>query len=244
VKRFRADLHIHSVLSPCADAEMVPAAIVRRAVDVGLDIVAICDHNAAENTVAVQRAAKRALAVFAGIEISTREEAHVIGIFPSARAAETVSNDVRKTLPPLCNRPAWMGDQRVVAAAGRLRRKETAMLAAASGFALKQAISLIHDHDGIAIAAHVDRPSFSVTSQLGFVPLDAGFDALELSAAGLAHGHRSDFDGLGLPMITASDSHSLSEIGAACTVFEIAEATFDEMFLAMRGRSGRRCWLA
>jgi 3',5'-nucleoside bisphosphate phosphatase len=244
MKQFRADLHIHSVLSPCAAPEMTPAAIVRQAAQIGLHIVAICDHNTAENAAAVQRAAKSALAVFAGIEISTREEAHVIGIFSRASDAEAVGSNVRETLPPLTNPPSWMGDQRVVTATGKVRRKETAMLAAASDLALKRAVDLIHEHDGIAIAAHVDRPSFSVTSQLGFVPLDAGFDALELSASGVQQGRGADFEHLGLPLISSSDSHSLSEIGAAFTTFEMAEPTFDEMLLAMRHRSGRRCWLA
>jgi 3',5'-nucleoside bisphosphate phosphatase len=244
MKQFRADLHIHSVLSPCADPEMTPTAIVRQAVEVGLDIVAICDHNAADNAAAVQRAGRSALAVFAGIEISTREEAHVIGIFASSRAAEAVGSNVRDTLPPLTNPPAWMGDQRVVTATGKVRRKETAMLAAASSYELKQAVDLIHEHDGIAIAAHVDRPSFSVPSQLGFIPPDAGFDALELSAIGAERGRAADFEHLGWPLLCSSDSHSLSEIGAAFTTFEMAEPTFDEMRMAMRGRSGRRCWVA
>jgi 3',5'-nucleoside bisphosphate phosphatase len=244
MKLFRADLHIHSVLSPCADPEMTPAAIVRQALEVGLDIVAICDHNAAENAAAVQRAARSFLTVLAGIEISTREEAHVIGIFSSARAARAVSSNVRKTLPPLSRPPAWMGEQRVVTAAGKIRRKEKAMLAAASGFALKKAVDLIHQHDGVAIAAHVDRPSFSVTSQLGFVPTDAGFDALEVSTEGSRRSRGADFESLGLPLLFSSDSHSLGEIGAAFTSFEMVEPTFDEMVMAMRGRSGRRCWVA
>jgi 3',5'-nucleoside bisphosphate phosphatase len=244
VKHFRADLHIHSVLSPCADPEMTPASIVRQAIAVGLDMVAICDHNAAENAAAVQRAARSFLTVFAGIEISTREEAHVIGIFSSARDAEAVSSNVRETLPPLEDAPAWMGDQRVVTATGKIRHKETRMLAASSGYALKRAVDLIHEHAGIAIAAHVDRPSFSVTSQLGFVPPDAGLDALELSSEGATRRRGADFESLGLALLSSSDSHSLDQIGTAFTTFEIAEPTLEELLLAMRGQTGRRCYLA
>jgi len=45
----RADLHIHTCLSPCAQREMVPTAIVKRAKAAGLDMIGICDHNSAEN---------------------------------------------------------------------------------------------------------------------------------------------------------------------------------------------------
>ncbi len=244
MNQFRADLHIHSVLSPCADPEMTPAAIVEEARSRGLAIVAICDHNATANAAAARRAAGRDLTVLPGIEISTREEAHVIGLFPSVRAADAVSNNVRETLPVLEHPASWMGEQLIMTASGRTRGKERKMLAAASTFALEKAVDLIHEHDGIAIAAHVDRPSFSVVSQLGFVPEGAGFDALEISAAGLARGRAADFQGLGLPLTSGSDSHSLSEIGAAFTVFEMDEPTFSEVLLAMQGRAGRRCWVA
>lgn len=76
--RFCADLHIHSVLSPCADAEMTPSAILRQAVFRGLSIIGTCDHNPAENAGATRRAAAGAdLTVLPGIEIETREEVQV-----------------------------------------------------------------------------------------------------------------------------------------------------------------------
>ena len=81
MKRFLADLHIHTALSPCAEEEMTPAAIVRQAIRKGLAIIAICDHNTAGNTIAVQEAAGKDITVIAGMEITTVEEVHVIGLF-------------------------------------------------------------------------------------------------------------------------------------------------------------------
>lgn len=243
--RYCADLHIHSVLSPCADPEMTPAAIVRQAILRGLSIIAICDHNAAENAGAARRAAARAdLTVLPGIEIETREEVHVLGLFPTVDAAEKVSHDVRDTLPPFENPPKWMGDQSVMTASGKVVRTESKMLGAASSFAIGRAVDLIHDQGGIAIAAHVDRPSYSVISQLGFLPEGVDFDALEISAAGLDRGRAKDFENNGLPLVASSDSHYLSDIGSACTFFELDEPTFSEVRLALRGISGRRCALA
>jgi 3',5'-nucleoside bisphosphate phosphatase len=244
VKQLRADLHIHSVLSPCAAAEMTPAAIVREAVNRGLDMIAICDHNAAANAGATQRAAHASIAVFAGIEISTREEAHILGIFPSAEAAEQVAAVVRETLPELKNPPKWMGPQRIMSAGNRTLGRETRMLSAASDYSLTRAVALIHEHGGLAIAAHVDRPSFSVTSQLGMLPDDVAWDAIEVSAAAVARSQTEGFVHYGLPLLASSDSHSLDEIGCCSTLFEVAEASFAELQLALLGRDGRRCSVA
>ena len=87
VRSILADLHIHTALSPCADGEMTPPAIVHEAVMKGLGMIAICDHNSAANTEAVQKAAGGLLTVIAGMEITTAEEVHVIGLFPTVQSA-------------------------------------------------------------------------------------------------------------------------------------------------------------
>ena len=75
----RFDLHIHSCLSPCADLEMSPRAIARRACEAGLDAIALCDHNSARNTPALREAcAAEGIASLYGMEIATAEELHAL----------------------------------------------------------------------------------------------------------------------------------------------------------------------
>jgi predicted metal-dependent phosphoesterase TrpH len=82
LRTIRADLHIHSCLSPCGDEEMRPSAIVRKALAMGLDMIAICDHNSAENTAAFIHAGdERGLKVLPGIEVTSKEEIHLIALF-------------------------------------------------------------------------------------------------------------------------------------------------------------------
>ncbi|HDQ03293.1 MAG TPA: PHP domain-containing protein, partial [Deltaproteobacteria bacterium] len=84
LKAFNCDFHIHTCLSPCAELDMHPRAIVKKALEVKLDIIAICDHNSSENAPYVIKAAQgKNLKVFPGIEITTSEEAHIIAIFDS-----------------------------------------------------------------------------------------------------------------------------------------------------------------
>ena len=90
------------------------------------------------------------------------------------------------------------------------------------------------------MAAHIDRRSFGVIGQLGFFPDDAGFDAVELSRHVAPGSEREDeFRGHGLPIVHSSDAHYLADIGAARTALTVAEPSFDELVLALRGDEGR-----
>ncbi len=252
--RILADLHIHTALSPCAEREMTPPAIVAAAVGRGLGAIAVCDHNTTGNVAAVMRAARAGAApllVIPGMEITTAEEVHVVGWFPDVESAEKAGREVASTLPAWrAFTPFKPGDalrkpeQEIMDAEGRTVGIEEKMLAAASRFTLSETVDLIRAHGGIAVAAHVDRRSFSVVSQLGFFPEDARFDALEISAAGVARGRAARFADRGLPLVSSSDSHFLSEIGASATALEVQGPGFEELRLAVGGRDGRRCGIA
>ena len=239
MRSFRADLHVHTALSPCADDEMTPPAIVEAALRAGLEMIGICDHNAAGNTRAVQEAAGDALAVIAGIEITTAEEVHVLGLFPTAGAAMDAAAAVRATLPRGHEPGRGFGPQKLIDSAGRTTGAEDALLSAASTLDLTQALALIREAGGLAVAAHVDRPSFSVLSQLGMMPRDARFDAVEVSAAACASGRAAGYSRFGLPVLCSSDSHWPAEVGAAFTVVKANGAGFGELALALAGRGGR-----
>ena len=180
------------------------------------------------------------LAVIPGMEITTREEVHVLGLFPDVASAGEAAEEVLDSLPA--------GDppdgQFRFDVEGRIVGRERRMLFSASAFSLADAVTLLRKHGGLAVASHVDRPSFSVIGQLGVFPEDVRFDALEISAAGLARGRHRDFASLGLPLVSSSDSHYLDDIGSAHTALEIAEPTFEELRLALRNIGERRCRIA
>jgi PHP family Zn ribbon phosphoesterase len=244
VKRFSADLHIHTALSHCAEDAMTPRAIVDAAVRVGLHMIAICDHNSTRNVAAVQEAAGNALCFIPGIEITSAEEAHVLGLFPDAASAGCVGEAVREGFPETTPTLKRFGRQLWMDASGRVIGEEAKMLGLSSRYPLSGAVALIHRHGGLAVASHVDRSSNSVVSQLGFFPEDVAFDAIEISAEGWRQGRAGEFASLGLPIITSSDSHFLSDFGSACTIFEMRQATFVELARALRNEGGRRCHLA
>lgn len=237
----QADLHVHTALSPCADAAMTPLAVVAWAVDQGLDMIAVCDHNSAGNAAAAQRAAGDALCVLAGVEVTTAEEAHVVGLFPDADAALAVAAEVAATLPPAGpDYAACFGEQLLMDEEGDEVGRESRALALASRFTVEEAVALIHRHDGLAVAAHVDRRGFGVVAQLGVFPHRAGFDAVEVSRhappGSEAYATAATY---GLPVLRSSDAHRLDEVGAARTALRLAAPTFAELRLALQATDGR-----
>ena len=105
-------------------------------------------------------------------------------------------------------------------------------------------MDFIRRYCGLVIPAHVDRPSFSVVSQLGFIPDDVAFDALEISAAGCARGEQDRFSHTSHTLITASDAHFIQNIGEARTCFFMERPDFPEITLALKGAGGRKCHIA
>lgn len=81
MKEFRVDLHLHTCLSPCGSLEMSPQRIVETALERGLDAIAVTDHNSTLQCPEIQALGEeRGLMVFAGAEVTTREEAHCVAL--------------------------------------------------------------------------------------------------------------------------------------------------------------------
>ncbi len=241
MRTLRADLHVHTALSPCGGDEMSPPAIVDAALAAGLDMIAVCDHNAAGNVRAVGEAAGARLAVIAGMEVTTVEEAHVVGLFPTVAAAVNAADEVRGLLPPVDDDyTRFFGEQYLMSADGRLCGEERHALALATPLPLDAVVELVKRFGGLAVAAHVDRPTFGVVSQLGFFPFDAGFDAVELSRhAPPGSPAALTGAGYGLPVVRSSDSHYLADVGCVATGLVAQEPTFAELALAVHHRGGR-----
>jgi hypothetical protein len=233
-----ADLHIHTCLSPCAEPEMVPTLIVASARDRGLDVIGICDHNSAENVAAVQTCARgTGLLVLGGMEITSVEEVHMLGLFGDHESLMEAQQRVYAHLDGQ-NDEQRFGCQWIVDAEDYVVGKSAKMLIGASTLSIEDIVGMIHRLGGIAVAAHVDREAFSLVGQLGMVPAGLELDALEVSEA-CPHGFRAEGAGSALPLVRSSDAHVLINIGKGRTSFTVEAATFDEIRMALQGRQGR-----
>jgi hypothetical protein len=235
-----ADLHIHTVLSPCAEVEMIPPLIVERALALGIGLIAITDHNAAANCEAVMKAARgTGLVVLPGMEVQTSEEVHVGCLFDTLEQALTWQGIVFDHLPELLNPEEAFGAQFVVDANGDYIRTETRLLLTSTDLTLDDTISRLAALGGMAIPAHVDRMSYSLLANLGFVPQGLSSPALELFRQTSPDDARAKWPQLAQwPLIRGGDAHRLSEICPALRL-ALAECTLAELALAFSGRCGR-----
>lgn len=240
LRRFRADLHVHTCLSPCGEEEMRPPAIVRRAKEMGLDAIAICDHNSTGNVEAVRAAGQaEGVAVIGGVEVCSREEVHVLGLFDEEESVRRMQRVIDENLSGE-NNPELFGDQVVCDERGATVRRENRLLIGATRMSVEVVVERIHRLGGLAIASHVDREGFSILGQLGFVPEGLPVDALEVSCLHSPAEAAERFPQIaGHPLVRSSDAHRLAEIGAAFTTLEGASPCVAELRQALRRENGR-----
>jgi PHP family Zn ribbon phosphoesterase len=235
VRRYSCDLHIHSTLSPCASLEMSPRNIVTRARQVGLDIVAITDHNMVENAFyAYELAGETAPLVLFGMELQTMEEIHLLVLFDVYETALGFQRTIYDLLPDVKNDPVYFGDQVVVDEKDEIVRFEERLLLNSAQISLGEAVSTAKSRKGLVIPSHIDSATFSIISQLGFVPDDLAFDALEVV-------NRERIDAIlpfvgqnNFPFVSFSDAHYLNEIGRRRTALQLKEASLGEIGRALQ----------
>lgn len=222
---------------------MSPRKVVETALRRGLDMIAVCDHNTSENAAATRRAATAAgggLHVLAGMEVCTAEEVHVLTLFETVEQATALQRLIYESLPTGKNRPDIFGDQVVANEYDEVESFNDRLLIAATHLDLGTLVTAVRRNGGLAIAAHVDRPSYSILSQLGFIPKGMAFDALEVSRHGDVERILARHPDLrGQPIIRASDAHDPSEIGTAWTEVLLERPTLAELALAFRSEGGR-----
>ncbi len=245
LKCLKADLHIHSCLSPCADLTMSPKRIVEMAIEKGLDMIAICDHNSAENVqAAIKVAEKTPIAVLPGMEITTSEEVHVLGIFPTIDAVLSMQELVYKKLAPGENKEELFGEQIIANEQDEVEGYNSRMLIGATAFSIEETVEEIHNLGGLAIASHVDREVFGIIGQLGFIPEKLPLDALEISfRTSYSEAARNIPQIARYAVVSSSDAHSLDQIGRKFTEMWIEEPTIDEIKKAFLKTEGRRVML-
>ena len=239
LKLFKADLHIHTCLSPCTELDMSPKRILTAAKKKELDIIGICDHNSSENSLAVMNAARKMnISVFPGMEVTSQEEVHVLALFDEIENALKLQRFVYKNLPGENDEKAF-GMQVVVNEKEEVLGFNNKLLIGATTIPLEEVIRLVHSFSGIAIASHIDRESFSIIGQLGFIPDNLELDALEISPNTSFNEARKKYADH-FPITCSSDAHYPDDIGKSFTSFLLEDSTLAEIKKALKNEEGRR----
>jgi len=220
---------------------MIPPLIVSKALESGIDLIAITDHNATDNIGAVQEAAQgTGLTVLPGMEITTREDVHSLCLFDTLHQAAAFQQIVDAAFPALENDPEHFGEQFVVDHTGGFIRNETKMLATSCELSLREAYRAVTDLGGLFIPAHVDRRVFGLIATLGFVPRDVPFEALEISRLLPFDQAAVKYPDLGrFPLIQSGDVHQLADF-LGVNELTIEECSLAEIRKALTGVDGRQ----
>lgn len=227
--RISYDFHLHSCLSPCGDDDMTPGNIVGMATLIGLDAIALTDHNSCKNCPAFLQYAKEAgLLAIPGMELTTMEEVHVLCLFPTLEQAMSFDSYVEKHIMPIPNRPEYFGNQILVDNSDQPCGNVDTLLISATDISFNEVYDLVTSYGGIMIPAHLDKSSTSLLSNLGFIPPDSRFTAAEVKdIAGieplkkqhpyLEHCH----------FLCSSDAHALTSIQEAVHILHVEEKTVE-----------------
>ncbi|HCX99798.1 MAG TPA: histidinol-phosphatase [Bacteroidales bacterium] len=239
---YRADLHIHTVLSPCGDLDMSPRNIVETAKARNIDIIAITDHNSTLHGPVIRKLAEPlGISVIYGAEVTTREEAHCLCLFDTDEQREKFQEYINLNLPNFPNDSQRFGYQVVVNEDDEILYEIEPLLINGLSVGINDIEKTVHGLGGLFIPAHVDRPRYSLISQLGFVPPDLNYDALEIFGKTNPANFLSANSYLKNPvLIKNSDAHFLDQLGETFTTYRMAEPTFNELVKALKGEDGRQ----
>ncbi len=234
--KYYCDLHIHSALSPCGDDDMTPNNIVNMACLSQLDIIAIADHNSIGNVEAAMKVAENLpITVVPAMELETSEEVHFLCLFEDIKTAKEFDEWLAPYKAQHKNRPDIFGKQQYMDEMDEIVGTEENLLVVATGLSIYDVKKKIDTLPAVIIPAHVDRSSYSIISNLGFIPEDLGFTTVEISKnitreeALTLYPYLSQYN-----IITDSDSHYLDTFYEKENPIELSEPTAKALIAALK----------
>jgi len=220
---------------------MSPRVIVEEAKERGLDLIAVTDHNACGNLIFVDRVAREeGVVLIPGVELQTEEEVHLLAYFETLEGALALEEEIYSYLPDVKNDPDYFGDQVIVDEEDNIVGVEEKLLINSLFLSIDQCVEMVDRYGGITVPAHVDRETYGIINQLGFVPDYLGFKAVEISRAVTPREALARWPELGrYTLVGSSDAHYPEDIGRVVTGLLMEEPSWEEFVGALEPGMGR-----
>ena len=206
---------------------MTPANICGMAHIKGLDAIAVTDHNTARNLPYVKEAADYyKLILLPGMEVTTREEVHLLGYFPTVDDALEAGEVFSSHLPKMPNRPKFFGNQFIMNTDDEIMGEETRMLIGATDLDLSECTEIIRKRGGVAVPAHINRGSNGLLVNLGLMPEEPAFPVVEVAR------HMDIHPSIvkNRTVLYSSDAHQLGNIMEAEFDFQVERFSLGGLF--------------
>lgn len=229
MSRYHYDLHVHSCLSPCGDADNTPNNLAGMAFLNGVRIMALTDHNTSRNCPAFFAAAERyGIVPVAGMELTTSEDIHAVCLFETLEAALAFNDEVDTRRVRVKNREDIFGEQLIMDEDDNVVGREEDLLINATTIALDEAPVLAARYDGICYPAHIDRPANGAIEILGDFPHYVGFHLAELHDRENRDEYVSTYGLENIRLLFSSDAHYLDQLrdGEENDYFEFEDDLF------------------
>ena len=228
------DLHMHSCLSPCGADDMTPNNLVHMAALAGLEVIALSDHNTTRNVPAAVAVGKECgVLVVPAMELTTKEDIHVLCLLPTVEAAEELRQYVYPRLPQRKNRPKAFGHQYVMNEKDEILEEDSHLLFFGSSIVIFDAMVLLEEFGGLAIPAHIDRASYSLIGVMGLVDPEMGYTVYEATPGCDRQALMAQYQFSG-GFLSNSDAHDLIAIADAKRQLEIPERSAPGVIAGVR----------
>lgn len=239
---YSADLHIHTLLSPCGEVEMVPSLIVEAARTAGLEIIGIADHNSCDNAEAVMEAARGSgVRVLPGLEVQSVEGIHLLCLFDTPEQALALQSVVYDRLMFVPGATKFYNEQMMVDSADEFAGYCEKPISLPTSMEIDEVHRRVVELNGVVIPSHIDRHGTGLCDVLGMLPEEPDFEAVEISRNITVEEARLKYPSIGgRAIVLSSDAHWLSAIGERRTVLHLEHRNISEIGKAFRGEDGRR----
>ena len=204
---------------------MTPWNTVNMAKLLGLDMIAVTDHNSCRNCRSAMKVGEEiGITVVPGMELCTAEEIHCLCYFEGIDNAEAFSDFVRGTMLPIKNREEIFGQQLITDERDNILGKEELLLTAATSISIDDLPDIVSGYGGVCLPAHIDRESYSILSSLGDFPPGLKVNAFELTAKADEGRYYDGYAFLkGKRLLRSSDAHYLESMRERENYLELRE---------------------
>jgi len=172
--KYAYDLHIHSVLSPCADVLMTPHNIFNMAKIKGLDIISITDHNSCKQLEICEEISKSYDMLFVpGIEVTVKENFDVLCYFKTVEDAINFDQELEKYKVKETYDIEIFGDQEITNIYDEVVDTYPYLLTHPVELNINELINILKGYEHLMVFAHIDRNFRSGINYLDQITVDA-----------------------------------------------------------------------
>jgi PHP family Zn ribbon phosphoesterase len=226
------DLHIHSILSPCADELMTPNNVLNMAMLKGLDIVAITDHNSTRQLPTISQLEDSYDFLFVpAVEVTVKENFDVLCYFQTYEDAATFDQFLHIHLDG--DWKAFSESDQVITDVYDIEIDTVNKPLTHTNISYMDLVKRVKELDGAIILAHIDRPTQTPLNTYTLEELE--FDGIEIQSQnydGFIKEHPSTEK---YKIFQSSDAHSLPMISEKVHSIELKAKTIDAFFDYLRG---------